>query len=395
MITNNSHEGDRGSNIGKREVVYKDTLWESDLPISSIKRYSRQIVVPGIQVEGQKVLEHAKVLIIGMGGLGSPVLTYLAMAGIKSIGIVDFDRVELHNLQRQSVHTEGRVGEYKTRSAVEFVRNLNSEVEVTEHLCRIEDDNIMEIIESYDVVVDCCDQIDTRYLINDCCRILGRVLVSASVLRWEGQIVSIGSSGSCYRCIFPHMKTTAPNCDQSGVVGSMCGVIGTMQATEVIKMILGCNRRTRMTVFNGMTNFYQSFEMNCKPCALCVRNGTAVGLEKACAPACALRFRSPEDSAVPVLRWEEILPNIGDYCIVDIRKKPHFQMFRVGGSVNIPEAECMIEQIRSFDKPVVISCYRGFSSGRLAGLLIENGVEAYSACGGIEGFKAFVGFDSL
>ncbi|KAI5183307.1 adenylyltransferase and sulfurtransferase, partial [Pancytospora epiphaga] len=220
----------------------QDGLWESDINIESVKRYSRQMVVPGIGIEGQMAISRAKVLVVGAGGLGSPVITYLAMAGIGELGIADYDRVELHNLQRQSIHTEDMVGEYKTRSAVGFIRKINRTVKVVEHCVAVDVGNIKGIIGGYEVIVDCSDNAKLRYVINDACREMGKDLVCGSVLRWEGQVFILSRTGSCFRCIFPVPKESAANCDQSGVVGPMCGVIGSMQAVEVMKVICARDR---------------------------------------------------------------------------------------------------------------------------------------------------------
>lgn len=402
-------------------IVY----WESDMPAEDIRRFSRQIIVPNIWIEGQKRLKAAKVLIVGMGGLGSPVLTYLAMSGIGEIGIVDFDRVEIHNLQRQSAHNENTIGEYKTRSAAEFASKLNSRVIIREHNVFLDETNICEILSGYDVIVDCCDQIRLRYTINDWSRMLQKDLVSGSVLRWEGQINVIPRDGSCYRCVFPEMKERSGSCDTSGVVGSMCGVIGSIQATEVIKMIINRPSRSKMIVYNGYQNRQNVFEKNYKKCIVCNENmrglqssiisnsiedanGFRTGdstisqrIPKNLGPnnkidqkSCKIcPFNKPDQFQAEQLEWKNILEK--KCLIIDIRTEVHYRMFRVKNSLNIQEYQNILRIAQKNNAPIAITCYRGNSSREYAYRLMKDGIEAYSAKGGIEGFKELIGFDGL
>lgn len=367
-------------------------LWESDLPVEDVQRYSRQTILPQVNVKGQKALDSARVLIVGMGGLGSPVLMYLATTGIREIGIVDFDKVELHNLQRQVVHREKSVGEPKTRSAKEFAVQLNSTIRVTEYNIYCCKSNVMDIVGNYDVVADCCDDIQLRYILNDACRVLGKDLVSASVLRWEGQICVAPRSGACYRCIFPAMKTSAPTCDSSGVMGPVCGVVGSMQASEIVKLILESASNPspegigQLILFNGLTNTIKTLRKKYKLCNVCRTGKMGETGFKSCVP---------QSSGGTALPWSHIVSNIPKYKIVDIRSRDQFGMFRVAGSVNIPDIDRSLETIRGFDKPIVVSCYRGISSAEAAKFLKSNGIEAYSSAGGIEGFKDFVGLKNM
>lgn len=375
-------------------------IWESDLPIESVKRYSRQIVVPRIGIVGQRAIGESRVLVVGAGGLGSPVLTYLAMAGVGVLGIADYDHVELHNLQRQSVHSEASIGQRKTESAAEFIKGINSRVVVALHDLKLDAENVSDVIREYDVVVDCCDQVGLRYAINDCCRMQGKDLVSASVLRWEGQVCVVPHTGCCYRCIFPEMKESAPNCDLSGVLGSMCGVIGCMQATEVLKLILGSDgsEATRLMVFDGYNSSHKVFEKKWERCEVCqMANGSVDAVrsdKKECQKKCPKDCESGKDAPGNApLTWEEALS--GKYTIVDVRTPVHFQMFRARGALSIPDARGNIEKIRAIGTPIAVTCYRGVMSAEVAAFLSENGVEAYSIAGGAEGLKKFVGFDRL
>jgi len=218
-------------------------MFISELPLDQLNKYQRQIIVPGLGLEGQKKLSNSKILVIGAGGLGSPVLTYLVMAGIRNIRIADFDTVELHNLQRQSLHNEGSVGERKTQSAKVYLESLNKLLKIEEFNEKVTSKNISLAAFNCDLLVDCCDDISTRYIINDYCVLRRLPLVSGSVLRWEGQVFVKGKDSSCYRCMFLEEKENARNCAENGVVGSMCGIIGSVQANEVIKMIISADRR--------------------------------------------------------------------------------------------------------------------------------------------------------
>lgn len=370
------------------------TYWESDLPIGDIKRYSRQIVVPGVLVDGQKAISSARVLVVGLGGLGSPVLTYLAMAGVGTIGVADFDVVELHNLQRQSVHSEKAVGTPKTGSAMEFVKRINSRINVVEHNTAVTADNCAAIIANYDLILDCCDAVELRYVLNDSCRTGGIDLISASVLRWEGQIYTVPREGCCFRCMFPVPKKGALNCDQSGVIGPMCGVVGCMQATEAVKLIMERGRgfalRSKVVLYNGFTNAHSVFTKEYRRCVVC-RTGQPPESERdACSSSKCAAGGGDTDG---VADWPEILG--GRHKIIDIRQPVHFRMFRVRGSVNIQDVEESLDEIKKLGMPVVVLCYRGVSSRQAVRTLVAGGVEARSASGGMEGFKRFVNFDCL
>jgi molybdopterin/thiamine biosynthesis adenylyltransferase len=205
-----------------------------------IRRYSRHIILPEIGGKGQKKLLASKVLCIGAGGLGSPVIQYLAAAGVGTLGIVDDDVVDLSNLQRQIIHG-GNVGKSKVHSSAGFVKTLNSDVEVVPIEYRLDASNIMDIIKNYDMVVDCSDNFATRYMVNDACVITNTPLSHGSIFRFEGQVTTIvAERGPCYRCLFEHAPPPGmvPSCQEAGVLGVLPGIIGVIQATEVMKYLL-------------------------------------------------------------------------------------------------------------------------------------------------------------
>ncbi|UIR56895.1 HesA/MoeB/ThiF family protein [Sphingobacterium sp. SRCM116780] len=209
---------------------------------TAFDRYSRQIFINEIGVEGQQKISTAKVLVVGAGGLGSPVLQYLAAAGVGTLGIIDFDQVEIHNLNRQVIHNEHRIQQKKVHSAAQFIQDLNSSICIKSYTKKINVENVDEIIGDYDIVVDGSDNFTTRYIINDACVRLQKVLVYGSILAFEGQVAVFNHQGSKQlRDLFPEPPhpEDVPNCDQYGVLGPLPGIIGSMMAMQVLKIITG------------------------------------------------------------------------------------------------------------------------------------------------------------
>ena len=210
-----------------------------------IIRYSRHIILPDVGGEGQNKLLSSRILLVGMGGLGSPAALYLAAAGVGTLGIVDFDRVELSNLQRQVIHTTEDLGKTKVQSARETIEAINPDVKVHEYEQRLSSENIMEIISDYDLVVDGTDNFPTRFLMNDACLLEGKTIVYGAIFRFEGQVsVFAPDKGPCYRCLIPEMPPpgSVPRCQEAGVFGVLPGIIGTLQTAEAIKLILGIGK---------------------------------------------------------------------------------------------------------------------------------------------------------
>ena len=213
----------------------------TNLTPQQVKRYSRHIIMPQIGSAGQRKLLESKVLIVGAGGLGGPVALYAALAGVGTIGIVDFDVVDLSNLQRQVLHNSETVGWSKVDSARETLRRYNPDIKVITHEVPITSDNAMELIADYDVVVNGADNFATRYLVNDASYLSGKPLVDGSILIFDGQVTTYLPGQGCYRCLFPTPPppSMVPNCAEAGVLGALTGLIGSMQATEVVKVLLG------------------------------------------------------------------------------------------------------------------------------------------------------------
>jgi len=240
-----------------------------------IERYSRQIILPEVGGKGQEKLLKAKVLIIGCGGLGSPAAYYLAAAGVGKIGLVDSDKVELNNLQRQILHFSKDVGKVKTESAKEKLQMLNSDVEITTHPLRLTSENILEIVKNYDIIIDGSDNFSTRYLVNDACFFLNKPLSSGAILRFDGQATTIlPKKGPCYRCLYPEPPEPGliPSCQEAGILGAVAGIIGLLQTNEVLKLILGIGNLlvSKLLIFNAlrMDISFLSIQRN-KNCPLC------------------------------------------------------------------------------------------------------------------------------
>jgi len=240
-----------------------------------IERYSRQILLPNIGGEGQEKLLRAKVLVIGAGGLGSPVSLYLAAAGVGTIGIVDSDAVELNNLQRQILHSTKTVGQAKVESARTRMSELNPDVKVVAMKERLTSANILDIIKEYDIIVDGSDNFPTRFLVNDACVLSGKPLSHGGIFRFDGQAMTIiPGKGPCYRCLFsePPPPGSMPSCQEAGILGAVAGVIGVIQANEVLKLILGIGEPLvgRLLVFNALDSFFRIVKVpRNKDCAVC------------------------------------------------------------------------------------------------------------------------------
>ncbi len=263
-----------------RERGFRTT--QADFPDGAmIERYQRQIALPDFGLTGQRALQSARVLVIGAGGLGSPVLLYLASSGIGHIGIIDPDVVETHNLHRQIVHSESNVGISKVASAASQLRQMRSDLQLTcfeQAFCR---ENADDLIASYDIVVDCTDRLQTRYLANDVCLQQGKPFVYGAIYRHEGQVAVFSGpkpgakseDGACYRCLFPNEpdESQVPNCSLAGVLGPMPGVIGCLQAMEVIKLAanLGQPLSGRLIVFDSLTGEQRLFQLQRDPLCRC------------------------------------------------------------------------------------------------------------------------------
>ena len=247
-----------------------------ELSNDEIRRYSRHLILPEVGLVGQKKIKSASVLCIGAGGLGSPVAMYLAAAGVGKIAIVDFDTVDYSNLQRQLLHTDADVGRPKAQSAMETVRGINPNVEVVLHNTRITSENALDLIRPYDIVVDGTDNFPTRYLINDACVLLKKPNVYGSIFQFEGQasVFAPHLGGPCYRCLYPEPPPpgTVPGCAERGVLGVLPGIIGCIQATEVLKLAIGKGATLvgRLLLLNALDMKFRELKLRRDPeCPVC------------------------------------------------------------------------------------------------------------------------------
>lgn len=249
-----------------------------------VERYSRQIILPHVGGKGQEKLLKARVLIIGAGGLGSPCALYLAAAGIGRIGIVDSDVVELNNLQRQILHSTKKIGKPKVESAKETLNAINPDAEIVPYKLRLTSENILEIIKDYDIIVDGSDNFPTRYLVNDACVFLKKPLSHGGIFRFDGQAITIIPGQSpCYRCLFPEPPPPGlvPSCQEAGILGAVAGVIGTVQANEVLKYILGSGDilTGKLLVFNALDSSFRQVKVpRDAECPVCSENPTITKL---------------------------------------------------------------------------------------------------------------------
>lgn len=338
----------------------------SPLTHEEIARYSRHLLMPEVGVDGQKRLKDARVLCIGAGGLGSPLTLYLAAAGVGKIGVVDFDTVDASNIQRQVLYTTADVGRPKLEAAREKLKALNPGVDVVTHAMRLDATNAMDLLRDYDVVADGSDNLPTRYLVNDVCVLLGKPLVYGSVFRFEGQVsVFHHRGGPCYRCLFPQPPPPdmVTSCAEGGVLGVLPGIIGCMQALEVLKVILGAGDGLsgRLVLFDALA--FKTREIPLKRDRRCVVCGDAptVLAPVDCEDFCGTRTRV--DGAVATMSVEELhaRQQAGESVLVlDVREPHEVAIAAIPGSISIPLGQ-LSARLGELDPQAtcVLACHHG------------------------------------
>ena len=350
-----------------------------------VARYSRHLIMPEVGVEGQLKLKAARVLCIGAGGLGSPVALYLAAAGVGTLGIVDFDEVDFSNLQRQIIHGTPDVGRPKLESARARLAALNPEVTVVPHAVALSSRNALGLFADYDLVVDGTDNFPTRYLVNDACVLSGKPNVYGSISRFEGQAsVFAAPDGPCYRCMFPEPPPPGlvPSCAEGGVLGILPGVVGTLQATEAIKLILGVGEPLigRFLLFDALKMRFRELKVRRDPdCPVCGESPTVTELidyEQFCgvAPA-APPVPAPAGDEVTVTELKARMDRGDDFLLLDVRETREFEICRIPGSVLIPlgELATRLAELGGRDD-LVVHCKSGVRSGKAVALLREAGI---------------------
>jgi molybdopterin/thiamine biosynthesis adenylyltransferase/rhodanese-related sulfurtransferase len=311
-----------------------------------LRRYARHLILPEVGLAGQKKICSASVLCIGAGGLGSPIAMYLAAAGIGKLGIVDFDAVEFSNLQRQILHAESDVGRPKTQSAKETIHGINPNVEVVLHNTRITPENAFDLIRPYDIVVDGTDNFPTRYLTNDACVLLGKPNVYGSIFRFEGQasVFAPCLGGPCYRCLYPEPPPpgTVPSCAEGGVLGVLPGIIGCIQAAEILKLVLGQGSPLvgRLLVLNALDMKFRELKVRKDPqCPVCGANPTIKEL-KSCETGCgiapeAAAQANPDEVTVQEMKKALDDPGLG-IKVIDVREPDEYAVAHVEGVSLVP-----------------------------------------------------------
>ena len=374
-------------------------LVEASNPLTTEEaaRYLRQTVIPEIGALGQARIRNAKVLSIGAGGLGSPVLLYLAAAGIGTLGIIDFDRVDLSNLQRQIIHGEGDVGRLKTESARDAIAAINSSVHVIEHNVAITRENAMEIIAGYDIVIDATDNFATRYLINDACVLLSKPCIWGSIFRFDGQASVFWSEhGPCYRCLHPQppAKELAPNCTVGGVFGVLCATIGSLQVTEAIKLITGVGQPMigAITVYDALSSTFDRVPLNKDPqCPICSSNPSQRELLDDYEAFCSVSlFDVGSDDMVNEITVDDLraLQNSGTAIdLIDVREENEWAEGFIPGARLIPQGEffsgAALSEV-SKDSDIVLYCRSGRRSMDVAKVLVSAGYpKVVNVIGGI------------
>lgn len=352
-------------------------------------RYSRHLLLPEIGLAGQERLKAARILVIGAGGLGSPAALYLAAAGVGTIGIVDNDVVELSNLQRQILHSTGAVGERKATSASERLQSLNPHITIETHPLYLNAENALEIMQSYDVIVDGTDNFATRYLVNDACGLLGKPLVYGSVFRFSGQAsVFDAAKGGCYRCLYPEPPPPhlVPNCAEGGVLGVLPGIIGTIQATEALKIVLGIGEtlHRRLLLFDALGMTFTAINIPHNPhCRLCGAHPTVHELqdyEAWCNPHSSTLHGKQTD-----LKPEEVASMQGSIVFIDVREEQERATRMIEGTRHIPlgELERHIEELSDLKAPLVFHCHSGKRSAVAVEILSKYNIPAQHLAGGI------------
>ena len=356
------------------------------LSADEVKRYSRHLILSEVGMEGQRKLKAAKVLCIGAGGLGSPVAMYLAAAGVGTIGIVDFDTVDVSNLQRQILHGTSDVGRSKLASARDTLKDLNPHVNVITHEVALTSANALDLFRGYDVIVDGTDNFPTRYLVNDACVLLGIPNAYGSIFRFEGQAsVFATKDGPCYRCLYPEPPPPGlvPSCAEAGVLGILPGLIGTIQATETVKIILGMGQTLagRFLIYDAMKMRFRELTLRKDPdCPVCGTHPTVTALidyEQFCgvAPSQAPAASSADAmSDISVLELKARIDAGTRPFILDVREPTEYQINRIEGSVLIPLGE-VPQRFHELDKnaEIVCQCKGGVRSAKAAAFLRQQG----------------------
>ncbi|HTL69762.1 MAG TPA: molybdopterin-synthase adenylyltransferase MoeB [Candidatus Eisenbacteria bacterium] len=367
-----------------------------------ILRYSRHLIMPEVGVAGQEKLKAAKVLLIGTGGLGSPAALYLTAAGIGTIGLIDFDVVDFSNLQRQVIHSTKSVGRPKVESAKERMSEINPNVKVVTYNERMSSENIMKILKDYDMVLDGTDNFQTRYLVNDACVFLKKPFVYGSIFRFDGQAtVFYPGKGPCYRCLFaePPPPGMVPSCAEGGVLGILPGVIGVIQATEVVKLVLGKGEPLigRLMLYDALKMTFREVKFRRNPgCPVCGDNPTVTKLIDYDAFCGLTRGQEAHtngaDMGIQEITVKELKSRMDKkekFTLVDVREPNEFDICRIPGAKLIPLGT-LAERVSELDSAdeIVVNCHFGGRSAKACDLLQKIGFKKVkNLAGGIDAWS--------
>ncbi|MGA2535345.1 MAG: molybdopterin-synthase adenylyltransferase MoeB [Terracidiphilus sp.] len=371
-----------------------------ELTTDDLSRYSRHLILPEVGMEGQRRLKAARVLCVGTGGLGSPLALYLTAAGIGTLGLVDFDVVDSSNLQRQIIHSTKDIGRKKIDSAEEKLTALNPAIKIVKHETMLTSANALDIIKDYDIVADGTDNFPTRYLVNDACVLLGKPNVYGSIFRFEGQAsVFATEAGPCYRCLYPEPPPPGlvPSCAEGGVLGILPGLVGVIQATEAIKLILGKGDSLvgRLLLVDALNMRFRELKLRKNPeCPVCGDNPTVTALidyDHFCGiipevPA-ATKEGMVVKNGIPQLTVKELKARRDagkEVFLLDVREPYEFQIAQIGGTLipqnDVPQRLAEIPR----DREIVVQCRSGARSQRIAEFLKQSGyTDVVNLAGGI------------
>jgi sulfur-carrier protein adenylyltransferase/sulfurtransferase len=371
-------------------------LDEVQLTKDDYERYSRHLILPEVGLEGQKRLKSASVLCIGTGGLGSPLLLYLAAAGIGRIGIVDFDIVDTSNLQRQVIHGTSWVGKPKIESAKNRIHEINPHCQVDLYETRLSSENALDIIQPYDIVVDGTDNFPTRYLVNDACVLLDKPNVYGSIFRFEGQATVFNyEGGPNYRDLYPEPPPPGmvPSCAEGGVLGILPGIIGLIQATETVKIILGKGETLsgRLMLYDALNMKFRELKLRPNPVRPVIEK--LIDYEQFCGIPQAKAEEAKQQMEIPEMTVQELkqLLDSGadDFVLLDVRNPHEYEIAKIEGSVLVPlpdiengEGVTKVKELLNGHR-LIAHCKMGGRSAKALGILKEAGIEGTNLKGGI------------
>jgi adenylyltransferase/sulfurtransferase len=382
--------------IAALETMLNPNLDDIQLTKEEYERYSRHIILPEVGLDGQKKLKAASVLCVGTGGLGSPLLLYLAAAGIGRIGIVDFDVVDQSNLHRQVIHSESWVGKPKIESAKSRILEINPHCQVDLDETRLSAENALDIFAPYDVVVDGTDNFPTRYLVNDACVLLGKPNVYGSIFRFEGQATVFNyQGGPNYRDLYPEPPPPGlvPSCAEGGVLGVLPGIIGVIQANETIKVVLGTGMTLsgRLLLYNALEMTFRELKLRPNPVRPVIE--TLIDYEEFCGIPQA-RMEAEKEladiSEMTVTELKQVLDSgAEDVLLLDVRNPNEYEIARIPGSVLVPLPDIEngdgVDQVKSLlnGHRLIVHCKMGGRSAKALGILKQHGIEGTNVKGGI------------